>query len=185
MGEVALLIVDMQNDYFPGGRWPLAGAEEAATRAAGLLAAFRAAGEPVIHIRHESTREPSPFFTPGTPGAEIHPSLAPERGEATIVKNFPNSFRSTGLHEVLEGWRAEHLVIVGAMTHMCIDATVRAAADLGYRVTVAGDACATRALEFRGREVSADDVQAAYLAALAFGYASVITADEAAGLVSA
>ena len=185
MGEVALLIVDMQNDYFPGGRWPLEGVEEAAARGAGLLAAFRAAGEPVIHIRHESTREPAPFFTPGTPGAEIHPALAPERGEAIIVKNFPNSFRSTGLHEVLEGWRAEHLVILGAMTHMCIDATVRAAADLGYRVTVAGDACATRALEFRGREVSAEEVQTAFLAALAFGYASVITADEAAGLVSA
>lgn len=184
MGERALLIVDMQNDYFPGGRWPLVGIEEAAANAARLVAAFRAAGEPVIHIRHEALKENAPFFSPGTPGAEIHASLAPERGEAVIVKNFPNSFRATGLQDVIDGWRAEKLVIAGAMTHMCIDATVRAAADLGYGCTVAGDACATRNIEFRGREVAAADVHAAFLSALAFGYAGILTADEAAGLVA-
>ena len=178
MTTSALLIVDLQNDYFPGGRWTLDGAEAAAANAARLAEAFRQAGWPVIHIRHESTRTPAPFFEPGTPGAEINAAVRPQPGEAVIVKNFPNSFRLTGLDEVLRAQGVEVLTIVGAMSHMCIDATVRAAADQGYRCPVAHDACATRALAFAGREIPAADVHAAFMAGLAFGYANVIPTDE-------
>lgn len=179
MAERVLLIVDMQNDYFPDGRWPLEGIEAAAAAAERLLAAFRDAGEPVVHVRHESTREPAPFFAAGTPGAEIHAALAPQGGEAVVVKNHPNSFRGTGLDEILRALMAKEIVVAGAMSHMCIDATVRAAADLGWPVTVAHDACATRALIFEGQEVPAAQVHATIMAALAFGYARVVPADVA------
>ena len=177
MAERVLLIIDMQNDYFPGGRWPLEGMDAAAANAARLLAGFRAAGEPVVHVRHESLREPAPFFEKGTPGAEINAAVKPGGGEAVIVKNYPNSFRGTGLDEVIRELRAKEVVVAGAMSHMCIDATVRAAADLGWPVVVAHDACATRALIFEGREVAAADVQAALMAALAFAAARVTETD--------
>lgn len=179
MVERALLIIDLQNDYFPGGLWPLEGIEAAAANAARLIEAFRAAGEPLVHIRHESLREPAPFFARGSAGAEIHPAVAPRAGEAVIVKNHANSFRATGLDEVIRALGVRELVVTGAMSHMCVDATVRAAADLGWPVTLAHDACATRALSFAGREVPAQDVHAAFMAALAQGYARVATTDEA------
>ena len=93
----ALLIVDLQNDYFDGGKFPLVGIDAAAKNAARVLAAFRAQGLHVIHIRHEILREPAPFFAPESEGAEIHEMVAPERDEVVITKNFPNSFRETDL----------------------------------------------------------------------------------------
>lgn len=179
MAERVLVLVDLQKDYFPGGRWELEGIEAAAANAARLLAGFRAAGEPVVHVRHETLRELAPFFAKGSEGAEIAPVVAPRGGEAVIVKNHPNSFRSTSLDEVLRALLAREIVIAGAMSHMCIDATVRAAADLGWPVTVAHDACATRALIFEGREVPAAEVHAAFMAALAFGYAKVVPTEVA------
>ena len=165
----ALLIVDLQNDYFTGGAMPLVGTEEAAVQAARLLERFREEGRPVVHVRHLSVRPGASFFLPGTPGAEIHASLEPRDGE----KNFPNSFRDTDLQERLGGLGVDALLICGAMSHMCIDTTARAAFDLGFRCSVAADACATRDLEFAGRKVQAADVQAAFMAALALPFARV------------
>lgn len=176
MPDRALVIIDMQNDYFPDGRWPLEGIDAAAAQAARLLAAFRAAGEPVVHVRHE-TQPGSPLLEKGTAGAEIHASLAPRGGEGIVVKNFPNSFRGTGLDEILHALAVKEIVMVGAMSHMCIDASVRAAADLGWKVTVAHDACATRSFAFEGREVAAADVHAVIMAALAVAYAKVVPTD--------
>jgi len=174
----ALVIIDIQNDYFPGGAMELEGAEEAGRAAAGLLSRFRAAGLPVIHVRHESVRPGSTFFLPGTPGADIHPLVAPQPGETVITKHFPNSFRETPLLEILRGFSATRLTICGMMTHMCVDTGVRAAFDLGFSCRLAADACATRALSFGGRAVAAADVQAAYLAALGAGFAQVAPASE-------
>jgi nicotinamidase-related amidase len=110
----ALVIIDIQNDYFLGGSMELVGAEAAARVAAGLLARFRQAGLPVVHVRHESTRPGSTFFLPGTPGAEIHPLLAPLPGESVLTKHFPNSFRDTGLLEILREFSATRLTISAA-----------------------------------------------------------------------
>lgn len=170
----ALLLVDIQNDYFPGGAMELVGAEAAGRAAGRVLAAFRARSLPVVHIRHESVRPGSTFFLPGTPGADIHPGVAPLPGEALRTKHFPNSFRDTGLEALLRGLGAERLVLCGMMTHMCVDATARAAFDLGFPVTLVPDACATRDLSFAGRTVAAADVHAAFLAALAAVYATPI-----------
>jgi nicotinamidase-related amidase len=132
----------------------------------------------VIHVRHISVRPGSTFFIPGTRGAGIHDAVKPLPGESIVEKNFPNSFRSTGLQEILEKQQIKSLAVAGMMTHMCVDATVRHAADLGYRITLLGDACATRAQSFGGETVPARQVHAAFLAALNGFYAKVIPSHE-------
>lgn len=176
-----LLLVDIQNDYFPGGAMELQGSEEAAGRATELLLAFRKKKFPVVHVRHVSTRSGSTFFLPGTKGADIRPCVLPEDGETVIVKNFPNSFRETQLLGRLRELNPDRLVIAGMMTHMCIDTTVRAAADLGFSCILAGDACATKSLAFGETVVPAEHVQAAFLGALGGVFAKV----EAAGAICA
>jgi nicotinamidase-related amidase len=179
MADTALLIIDLQNDYFPGGRMELEGAAAAAANAARMLNQFRARNLPVIHVRHLSVRPGASFFLPGTEGAEIRDVVRPAAGEAVIEKSFPNSFRQTALQELLKEKSVEHLVVAGMMTHMCVDASVRAAADLGYRVTLLADACATRAQSFGGETVPARQVHAAFLAALNGAYAKVVPTEEA------
>jgi nicotinamidase-related amidase len=178
MADTALLIIDIQNDYFPGGTMELEGAEAAGAKAGAAIRKARKSGMPVIHMRHLSTRPGATFFLPGTKGAEIHASAAPEKGETVLEKNFPNSFRGTPLRKRMDQLDTKHLVVAGMMTHMCVDATVRHAADLGYRITLLGDACATRAQSHDGESVPARQVHAAFLAALNGFYAKVIRADE-------
>lgn len=178
MTTTALLIVDMQNDYFEGGKFPLVKINAAAANAAAILTAFRNTGQPVIHIRHEVLRKPAPFFEVGTEGANIHTTVAPKTDEPVITKNFPNSFRDTDLQDQLQTLNVTDLVIIGAMSHFCIDATTRAAVDLGYSCTVAHDACATCDLEFDGVHVPAAQVHASFMAALAMGYGAIIPTDQ-------
>jgi nicotinamidase-related amidase len=170
----ALLLIDIQNDYFPGGRMELVGSVEAGRKAAEALAAFRGSGWTVVHVRHESVKPTATFFLPGTAGAEIHECVRPLPGEVVATKPFPSSFRDTGLGERLRSLSVGRVVIAGMMTHMCVDATTRAAFDFGLECTVLGDACATRDLDFEGRTVAAADVQAAFLAALGSAYARVV-----------
>ena len=132
----------------------------------------------MVYVRHESADANAPIFTPGTDSVEIIPAVQPQGNEPVIVKNYPNSFRETGLKALLDEQGIKDVVVVGAMSHMCIDATARAAADLGYDVTVVHDACATRDLEFAGKTIPAPDAHAAFMSALAFGYAHVVSADE-------
>jgi nicotinamidase-related amidase len=174
----ALLIIDIQNDYFAGGAMELEGAEAAGAKAGAALKNFRDKKLPVIHVRHLSVRPGATFFLPGTKGVEIHPSVKPADGELVIEKNFPNSFRNTSLREALERLQTKDLVVAGMMTHMCVDASVRHAADLGYKVTLLADACATRAQSFGGETVPARQVHAAFLAALSGFYAKVVNAHE-------
>lgn len=177
MNDTALLVIDIQNDYFPGGRMELEGADAAGAKAAAALAAFRARRLPVFHVRHLSTRPGASFFVPGTPGALIHACVAPAPGEPVFEKNFPNSFRGTELHERLHKAGIEKLVVAGMMTHMCVDSSVRQAFDLGYRVSLIADACATRAQTFAGQALPASQVHAAFLAALDGLFARVAPAD--------
>ncbi|MDA0427303.1 Streptothricin hydrolase [Stutzerimonas frequens] len=173
MGKRALVLVDIQNDYFPGGKWTLHGIEAAADNAARVLEAARAAGDLVVHVRHEFASADAPFFTTGSEGARIHPKVAVREGEAVILKHQVNSFRDTELEALLRGRSIEQLTIVGNMSHLCIDAITRASADLGFSATVIHDACASRDLEFDGTQVPAAQVHAAIMASLAFAYAKV------------
>jgi len=169
----ALIIIDIQNDYFPGGKMELEGSQEASLQAAKLLEGFRAKALPLVHIQHVSNRPGAGFFLTGTEGVKIHANVAPRTGETVVQKNFPNSFRGTDLLEHLRELGADHLVIAGMMTHMCVDATTRAAFDLGFSCSLAHDACATRALAFGEQRVPAAQVHAAFLAALNGLYAKV------------
>ena len=174
----ALLLIDLQNDYFPGGANPLEGSPEAVFQACRLLESFRSRSLPLVHIQHLSSRPGASFFLPGTPGADIHPDVAPLPGETLFQKNFPNSFRSTPLLDHLRGLGIQRLVIAGMMTHMCVDASVRAAYDHGFECWLAQDACATKALSFGWQTVPAAHVQAAFLAALGAAYARLLTVDQ-------
>ena len=129
-----------------------------------------------MNVRHEMPG--APFFVPGSDGAEIHAVVAPGAGEAVITKNFPNSFRDTGLKALLDEQGITEVVVVGAMSHMCVDATVRAANDFGFETVTVHDACATRDLEFNGATVPAAHVHAAIMAAFEFAYGEVISTDD-------
>jgi nicotinamidase-related amidase len=178
MAKQALIVVDIQNDYFPQGKWPLVGADAAADNAVRLLKAFRDAGNPVVHIRHEFTSEEAPFFTPGSEGAKLHPKVLNQGNEPVVLKHFVNSFRETELQSILDEQGIKELVVVGSMSHMCVDGITRAANDLGYSVIVIHDACASRDLEFNGVTVPAAHVHAAFMSALGFAYASVVSTNE-------
>jgi nicotinamidase-related amidase len=176
--NTALIVIDIQKDYFPGGAMELSGSEAAAAKAGRALGWFREKGWPVIHIQHLSVRQGAGFFIPDTPGVEFHPFVAPLEGETVIQKHFPNSFRGTGLQDKLDEADVKRLVIAGMMTHMCVDATARAACDLGYACTVAADACAAPAQAWGGTTVPAGQVHAAFLAALEGTYAQVLPTAE-------
>jgi nicotinamidase-related amidase len=177
--NTALVIVDIQNDYFPGGKMPLQKITEAAANAAELLSHFRANKLPTFHIQHTWEDKSAPFFVAGSKGAKLHESIAPGPNEAVIVKHFPNSFRESPLLEDLHKLGVKRLAICGAMSHMCIDATTRAAADLGFDCVVAHDACATTDVEFGGKLVRAAEVHAAFMSALGFAYAKIVPTKKA------
>jgi len=174
----ALVIIDVQRDYFPGGRMEVVNSEKAAQMAKSLLGTFRKKNKVIVHVQHISTREGSTFFLPGTNGAEIHESVFPLEGEKIITKHFPNSFRDTELEKFLHENGVKKIIFCGMMSHMCIDATVRAAFDNGFNCIVAHNACATRNLQFQGREIDSDQVHGAFMAALGAVYAQVITTEE-------
>jgi nicotinamidase-related amidase len=161
--NAALLIIDIQNFYFPEGRLPLVDPEKASGNAKALLQAFRGKGKLIIHVRHNFE-----------PGGEIHADVAPKSEERVISKDHANAFKDTELLDLLKTNGIESVVICGMQTHMCVEAGARAAHDLDFEVIVAHDACATRALKFGGREVSALDVHASTLSALSGSYAEVV-----------
>ena len=147
---------------------------QAGEMAARLLAYFRGRNLPVVFLQHISTRPDAIFFVPNTPGVEINNNILPMPDEKIIQKNFPNSFRDTDLLAHLQSLNIKRLVISGMMTHMCVDATTRAAADLGFTCWVAQDACATRQLVFDNQVALAHEVQIAFLAALHGTYGKVM-----------
>ncbi len=176
--NTALIIVDIQNDYFPEGKMPLVGPIEASQQAVRLLDRFRATQRPIIHIQHLAVRPGATFFCPARP-ARISIRTCSRWPMRTIVqKNFPNSFRETPLLEVLREKQINHLIICGMQTNMCVDAITRAAADFGFECVVAADACAARNLTFDGVTVPADQVHHAFLAALNGSYAKVLKVDQ-------
>jgi Amidases related to nicotinamidase len=178
MPKPALILVDIQNDYFEGGRWPVHEMDRVGENAARLLAAAREAGDTIIHVRHEIPSDEAPFFRPGSEGAQINAVVAPVEGEPVLLKNRPNSFVGTDLLERLKAAGAQEVTICGAMSQMCIDATARAAADHGFKVTVVEDACGPKETAFNGTTVPAPLVHAAIMGALSGTYAKVVSTQD-------
>lgn len=173
----ALLLINIQNDCFPGGVMPLPGATKAVIEARKLLLAFRQQGSPVIHIQHIATDREAAAFRPDTPGARFHASIFPNLGESIFRKHFPSAFQQTPLLDYLRKEKADRLVIAGMMAHRCISATARVAASLGFSCMIAHDACAACALQFNGTEVPAAQVHAASMASLEDPFINILSTD--------
>ena len=159
----ALLIIDIQDFYFPGGKIPLVNPEAASEKAAAVLQLFRSQNLPVIHIQHQG-------------GVPIHKNVAPLPGEKVITKKEANGFNGTDLLNYLMTLKVKRLVICGMQTQMCVEATTRAAYDLGFKCIVVENACATRNLKYGRRTIFATDVHACSLTIMNGYYASVIPA---------
>lgn len=164
--KTALLIIDIQEFYFPGGRMQLVNPEQAGMNAGLLLDHFRKNEMPVYHVRHNFE-----------PGGDIHPYVKPKENEPVISKDQVNAFNGTGLLEMMQADTIEQLVICGMQTHMCLEAAVRAAGDLGFSCLVASDACATRALQFEEHIISANNVHYSTLNTLQGTYARILSTD--------
>ncbi|MFC2164283.1 cysteine hydrolase family protein [Acidobacteriota bacterium] len=163
----ALLLIDIQNFYFPGGMLPLENPEDASLNARKILDKFREKGDLVVHIRHNAQS-----------GADIHNSVSPVEGEKVISKNYANAFKDTDLLEFLKLNKIKHLVIVGMQTHMCLEAATRAARDYDFDCTVIADACTTRDLKHGDTIIKAQDVHLSTLSSLNGTYAEVMTTEE-------
>ena len=164
--KTALLIVDIQEFYFPGGRMQLQNPELAGMNAGLLLDHFRSQALPVYHVRHNFE-----------PGGDIHPYVKPQGNEPVISKDQVNAFNGTNLLELMLRDSVEQLVICGMQTHMCLEAAVRAAKDLGFSCLVVSDACATRALQYEEHIIPAKSVHYSTLNTLQGSYARVLTTD--------
>jgi nicotinamidase-related amidase len=162
--KTALLIVDIQNFYFPGDGPGLVNAEQASLNAKEILKIFRDKNQLVVHVRHQSGK-----------GGEIHKNVEPIGPEKVITKEEVNSFNKTELLEYLRSNQINRLVIIGMQTQMCFEGTVRAAKDFGFECITVHDACATRDVTFGGKTVKAEDVQTTIFASISDGgYAKVI-----------
>ena len=177
--STALIIVDIQNDYFQNGRMELVNPDKAAANAAKVLEHFRKNNnDNIFHVQHIAGDPSLGFFLPDTEGAEIHETVQPLEKESIIIKHFANSFLQTELESKLKEKGITKVVVVGMMTHMCIDATVRAAVDLGYETTLIEDACATRELSYQDQVVPAEQVHFAFVGALNGMYCAVTSTED-------
>ena len=174
LAEATLILIDYQNEYVSG---PLAlvGAEEAIAQAARLLAAARQAGARVIHVAHKGA--PGGAFDRAQPRGAIVAALAPRAGEPIVEKPRPNAFSDTELG-TLVGPPGAPLIFAGFMTHNCVSSSVRAGKDLGYAMSVAADACATRDLPLADGVVRAADLHRAVLAGLGDHHAGIFDVAE-------
>ena len=182
--KTALLVIDFQRDHFSGGKHPLVNALDAAKKAYMILQCFREHAGHHIHIQHISRNLDATYFISGDRGTDIHDSVAHFEGEPIVYKHEPNAFLNTELLELLRSWEIERLVVCGMMTHLDVDATVRAASGFGFQVIVAEDACATRELQHGDRIIPADLVQKTFLTELK-SYAKVIKSEAILALLAA
>ena len=182
--KTALLLIDIQKDHFPGGKMPLVNPLEAAQKAYMLLQCFREQGGEHVHIQHISKNSEAGYFISGDSGTDIHDSAAHFECEPIVYKHEPNAFQNTELLDRLRSWGIERLVICGMMTHLDVDATARVAAQLGFPVIIAEDACATRDLREGDTIIPAEEVQRRVLEALK-SFCRVMKSEEILALLAA
>ncbi|MBI9049567.1 MAG: cysteine hydrolase [Anaerolineaceae bacterium] len=180
----ALLIIDVQNEYFPGGNVELHDSINTSLRIKEILVSCRKNMIPVIHVQHFATKPDAPAFAPGTRNVEIHENVKPLEPEKIISKNYPNSFRGTELEDHLKMNGISTLIVAGMMTHNCVESTVRAAYDLGYECIVAGDCCTTKSLKLNNEEIPVEYVQKSFLAGLNGRFSKVVQKDDVLKLIS-
>ncbi|WP_125721684.1 isochorismatase family protein [Flavobacterium ustbae] len=132
--ETALLLLEIQNDYFFKGKMELHDSYDSAFNAKKALDFFRKKRKKIIHVQHVALNNNASHFIKGSYGAEIFEDVAPKPGEKIIVKNNHNAFNETTLLEYLTDNEINHLIIAGMMSNMNVDATVCTAKDLGFKI---------------------------------------------------
>jgi nicotinamidase-related amidase len=174
LAECAVILIDVQRVYL-AEPVALTGMPAALDEIAALLTLARAEGSHIVHVRHHA-RSDTGLFAPDAPSTAFIEGFESGPGEALVIKSLPNSFAGTDLHDKLQARGIRHVILAGFMTHMCVETTARAAIDLGYGVTVVGDATATRPLPGAGGQpaITAATLKAASLAALADRFARVV-----------
>lgn len=180
MPKTALIIIDIQNDYFPGGAMALSKPMEAAHKAQQVLEYFRNTQQTVVHIAHENINPEQPFMLANTEGQQIHSSVWPIEDETVIKKHYPNAFWQTDLEQVLRDAKIKSVMLLGMMTHMCVSTTARAAMERGFNVTIVVDACATQDLQYDGKAINAEIVHKTALAELLM-LSKLVTTNEVIG----
>lgn len=166
LDSTALILIDIQDFYFPGGKVELVEPEKAGEQAKVPLEYFRKNDGLVVHVRHNFQ-----------PGGDIHKLVKPIDGEKVISKDEVNAFLNTDLDSYLKSKNIKHVILVGMQTQMCLEGGTRAAYDLGYKCTVIGDACATRDLKIGEETVVAKSVHLSTLATLN-SFAKVVTLED-------
>lgn len=142
--DTALIIIDVQNDYFPGGAFPLWNAEAVLDATVAAIERARAHGERVVLVRHESASADAGFFRPGSPGAQIHPRILAAAPDApVVVKQFADSFHQTSLGALLAEDGVAGLRIAGMMTQNCVAFTAVSPGAAPYAVSVLSDCTTT------------------------------------------
>ena len=177
MPDKTLVVIDVQNDYFPGGAWALPDAPAALPKIVKLITEARKRGDGVLFIQHV-TPAGSPVFAEGSEGGELHIDLGVSLDDPVFTKSHPSSFQGTGLHAYLRKHGVKELDICGFMTQMCCDTTAREAYSRGYSVRLFSDACAAKELEVDGQKLAHDTVHRVTLGALA-RFAKIIKTNEA------
>jgi len=176
--DAAIVVIDAQQEYIDGAL-ALPAIAPALDEIERVLARARATATPIIHIVHQG--HPGGPFAPGSAGAEIASAATPAPGEAVVAKRLPNAFASTDLVSRVTALKRAEIVLVGFMTHMCVEATARAAIDNGLKATVIARATATRDLPdpLTGQVLPAAEVHRNALAALADRFAAVVSGIDA------
>ena len=164
--KTALLIIDIQNDYFPEGKFELTASMEASVQAKKALAFFRQNGLHVIHIQHETTQDPAPFFAPNTEGQKIHENVLPVPDEPVFTKHLVSSFEQTPLLEHLRKNEIKRLVIVGMQTNVCVFGTVKDGLKNEFEIIVLKDATAAVDLSIHTETLTAIEADGAKLASV-------------------
>jgi nicotinamidase-related amidase len=169
--DACLILIDLQNEYLNG---PIAvtDADTAIANASRLLTTAQSSGAPVIHVAHKG--RPGGLFDRSAERGQIVPALAPLPAEPIVEKKLPNAFAGTDLQARLDAIGRKNLVLAGFMTHMCVSSTARAGLDLGYRLTIPADSCATRDLpDGRGGVVPARTIHNVALVELSDRFAVI------------
>jgi nicotinamidase-related amidase len=176
--QEALIIVDVQNDYFPNGKFPIWKPVETAKQIQVLINKFRNENKEVIHVVHHTTEEQRkqiPFFEPGTWGVEIHDSVKPLPSEKVIIKQYSDSFVGTDLTDYLKSKGIDTTIVVGMLMHNCVNATAYASTDLGFKTYVVDEAVDTVDLKYNDEVIPAEVIKKSFLAGIQFAYAKVKT----------
>ncbi len=172
LNRAVLLPVDAQQG-FDEPSWPARWNRDFDANGQALLAGWRAARSPVLHVRHDSA-EPGSTLRPGRSGNAFRPGFEPRDGEAVVSKSVNSAFIATDLDLRLRRLGVDTVVVFGISTDMCVSTTIRVGANLGWRMILVADACDCFDLpDGQGGVIPAAAIQAAHVATLGFEFCQV------------